>query len=635
MISMHLLESTAASAILDHLLESTGLAAIAWLITLALRNYPARVRFWVWMSASLKFFVPFALLTSVGARWRGPLPQPAHRVFYTVLEQFNQPVARVNPIASGRALSGHSPQTTSWIAFAIALVWLCGCLVMMVRWTRPWLRARRMVNNAMPALDGPELLALRSAESNAGIRRSIPIAITSRAVEPGIFGVIRPVLLWPAGLSERLNAAQIQAIVAHELEHVRRGDNLWSAFHSLVEVLFWFHPAVHWMRSKMSEERERACDESVLLQSAPQQYAESILKVCAFCLESPLPCVAGVSGSDLKLRVQRILKHRSGVALTFGRRAVLAVFALSVVGLPIGIGAVRGQAASAPNSGAADTGVARDLPKYEVASIKPAASDEGRSMLRMTPDGTSMQGIPVQMLLRTAFRLEADRVIGAPSWVSSNRYDIDAKVAPEDAPKLDKLRVEDRSAMLIPLLVERFNLKYHHETRELPVYTLVVAKGGSKLTPAKEEPAPSSDDPPNVARAPQGAMNMRGRMMMMPGRIESEGSTLDMLAHSLSPQVGHTVIDKTGLTGKYDYTLHWTPDDAVIPMGGGPGGGAVVGDFARDTRPGGPGRESSTVEAGGPSLFTAIEEQLGLKLESTKGPVDVIVIDHIDLPSAN
>jgi uncharacterized protein (TIGR03435 family) len=98
-----------------------------------------------------------------------------------------------------------------------------------------------------------------------------------------------------------------------------------------------------------------------------------------------------------------------------------------------------------------------------------------------------------------------------------------------------------------------------------------------------------------------------------------------MLAHSLSPQLGHTVLDKTGLTGKYDYTLQWTPDDAAMPMPGGQGAG-----------PGGAqGHETNTVEAGGPSLFTAIEEQLGLKLESTKGSVDVIVIDHIDLPSAN
>jgi uncharacterized protein (TIGR03435 family) len=110
-------------------------------------------------------------------------------------------------------------------------------------------------------------------------------------------------------------------------------------------------------------------------------------------------------------------------------------------------------------------------------------------------------------------------------------------------------------------------------------------------------------------------------MMMMPGRIESQGSTLDMLAHSLSPQLGHSVIDKTGLTGKYDYTLQWTPDEGMAAMHGASGGG--------------PPNEENAVQSGGPSLFTAVEEQLGLKIESTKGQVDVIVIDHLDLPSAN
>jgi uncharacterized protein (TIGR03435 family) len=248
-----------------------------------------------------------------------------------------------------------------------------------------------------------------------------------------------------------------------------------------------------------------------------------------------------------------------------------------------------------------------------------------KSTLFFTPDGTAFRGVPVQMLLRQAFGVEPDRIAGAPAWATSRRYDIEAKVAPEDAPKLEKLKAEDRSAMLIPLLEERFNLKYHHESRELPTYRLVVAKGGPKLSATNDQPAPSSDDPPNVARAPQGPMNMRGRMMMRPGRIESEGSSLDMLAHSLALQLGHTVVDATGLTRKYDYTLQWTPDDAAMPMSGGPAGGPS----------GAPGHDSSSVEAGGPSLFTAIEEQLGLKLESTKATVDVIVIDHLDLPSAN
>jgi bla regulator protein blaR1 len=293
--------------------------------------------------------------------------------------------------------------------------------------------------------------------------------------------------------------------------------------------------------------------------------------------------------------------------------------------LPIGFGALQGQAGPGSNPGGSNTEVRGDLPKYEVSTVKPASGEEGRSLLHLTPDGTSIQGVPVHMLLRFAFGVEPDRIIGSPAWTTSNRYDIEAKVAPEDAPKLEKLTVEERRAMLLPLLAERFNLKYHHETRELPMYLLVVAKGGPKLAESKEPPTRPSPNEAGPGRVPTGPLSLHGSMRMMPGRIESEGSTLDMLTHALSGPLGHTVVDKTGLTGKYDYTLQWALDDAAMPMPGGPGGGPA----------GAAGHEANVVEAGGPSLLTAIEEQLGLKVESTKGQVDVIVIDHLDLPSAN
>jgi uncharacterized protein (TIGR03435 family) len=175
--------------------------------------------------------------------------------------------------------------------------------------------------------------------------------------------------------------------------------------------------------------------------------------------------------------------------------------------------------------------------------------------------------------------------------------------------------------MLLPLLAERFNLKYHHETRELLMYALVIAKDGPKLTASTAEPPPDTNFPARREGQPKGGIDTRGRMMMEPDRIESQDTTIDMLAHALAPRLGRSVVDKTGLTGRYDYTLRWTPDQGLTPMPGGAGGG--------------PPREDNAVQAGGPSLFTAVEGQLGLKLESSKGLVDVIVIDHLDLPSAN
>jgi uncharacterized protein (TIGR03435 family) len=317
------------------------------------------------------------------------------------------------------------------------------------------------------------------------------------------------------------------------------------------------------------------------------------------------------------------MTHRSAVALTLRRKAVLAAAAALVFALPIGFGVLHGQSAPSQAESSQASTITSDVPNFEVSTIKPTTANDGRRMMMIMPDGISMQGIPVQILLQHAFGVEEDRIVGAPGWVKSNRYDIQAKVAPEDAPKLDKLKMEQRREMLLPLLVERFNLKYHHETRELPMYSLVVAKGGPKLTEAKPvdpiikpdgspKPDPKSAGPP---REP-----IRGQMMLGPGRLEAHGGGMNFLAHALSGQLGRSVVDKTGLTGAYDFTLQWTPDNAPPGMGG-PEGGPPRGDTGD--------------EAGGPSLFTALQEQLGLKLESGKGPVDVIVIDHIDLPSQN
>ena len=117
----------------------------------------------------------------------------------------------------------------------------------------------------------------------------------------GVFGILSPVLLWPRRIAERLGDEQVEAILAHELSHVRRRDNLAAALHMIVQALFWFHPLVWWLGARLVDERERACDEEVIrLGSEPQVYAESILKTCEFYVESRLACVAGVTGSDLK-----------------------------------------------------------------------------------------------------------------------------------------------------------------------------------------------------------------------------------------------------------------------------------------------------------------------------------------------
>ncbi len=358
------------------------------------------------------------------------------------------------------------------------------------------------------------------------------------------------------------------------------------------------------------EERELACDEAVLQSgNVAEVYAEGILNVCKFYFESPLTCVSGVSGSDLKKRIVRIMNEQVAQKLNLGRKLLLGVVGVAAVALPIVLGLAHTDELLAQSH--ADDALA-SLPKFEVATIKPNKAGDGRRGIRFTPDGVSMMGVSPDFLFRLAFGVEEDRILDVPGWAKSDQYDVDAKVDAADAPKLENLTFSQRKAMFLPLLEERFNLKYHYETRELPLYVLTIAKGGSKLKESAIADAPTKGGPPH-------------RLMMMrgDGSIEAKANTIENLMQALSPEVGRTIIYKTGLTGNYDYTLNWASDQGGGPMLRGPGGGPPGGDSA------------GASDAAGPSLFTALQEQLGLKLESQKGPVDVIVIDHIEQPSPN
>jgi bla regulator protein blaR1 len=269
----------------------------------------------------------------------------------------------------------------------------------------------------------------------------------------------------------------------------------------------------------------------------------------------------------------------------------------------------------------AQTGVTENLPKFDVVSIK-LHEDEGMSRMGIgfgtTPDGLSFKGGSLGMLLQMAFDVPRDRLLNEPEWARSSRFDIEAKVAPEDAPRLESLTRQQRWAMLIPALEDRCGLSFHRERRDLQVYVLVASKNGPKL----KEAVPANTDatttgPAQAAQPPVMSFSSKGMT------IWARAATMDSLAQMLSQQMGTTVVDKTGLTGKYNYTLSWMPDEDSLQLMGLPIPGPP---------PGGSGQSQQPV---GPSIFSALQEQVGLKLEVHKEPVDVIVIDHLEKPSAN
>jgi bla regulator protein BlaR1 len=234
-----------APALGDHLWLSTVVALLAALLTLALRKNHARARYWLWLAASLKFLVPFSWFVALGNHlaWRSPAATTTTALYYTV-EEISRPFTQ-SVTAPGKWALPSANQTHLLPAVLIA-IWLGGFLAVLCGWCVRWRRISAEVHRATPLVQGREFDALLRMQPDAGITRPVELRLSQSTLEPGIFGIVRPVLLWPEGISQQLDDSQLQAVIAHELWHVRRRDNLAAVFHMLVEAIFWFHPLVWW-----------------------------------------------------------------------------------------------------------------------------------------------------------------------------------------------------------------------------------------------------------------------------------------------------------------------------------------------------------------------------------------------------
>lgn len=574
--------------IVDHLWQSTLFAAITALIAWVLRRQRASVRYWLWFVASVKFLVPFSMLVSLGSVIGSqPVVQPIRPDWRMVAYQAAPAITLANPVATvERTLPQPSP---AW-PIVLAGVWLVGVVAVAGLFFVRGLRIHRAVRNA------------RFVAFHCGI----PVLVSDALIEPGVCGFIRPKVILPDGIESRLSPEQMKAVLAHEMCHVRRRDNLFGLLQMAIEALVWFHPLVWWIGARLLDERETACDEEVLtLGNKPEAYAEGILNVCKFYLESPVACAPGVSGSDLRKRIESIMKNAVLQNMTTTRKLLLAATAASAILIPVVIGVAHAPRAFAQSaSGTALT--------FDVASVKPSNPDGRNVMIHLTPGGgVNVTNTPLKVLIGIAYDIRPFQISGGPDWIGTERFDIQGKVdGGESQPDLFRMNDADRrkteKAMqerLRSLLAERFQLVTRKETKEMPAYVLTVAKGGHKLKPA----------PDNVT-GPHG-------MRMQRGRVEATSSTLEMVTRAISNELGRPVLDQTGLTGKFDFTLEWTPE-----MGGGGllGGGDGPG-----------GAPPASTDSSGPSIFTALQEQLGLKLESRKAPVEIVVIERVEKPSAN
>jgi uncharacterized protein (TIGR03435 family) len=554
------------SALLEHLWQSTWFALGAALVTLALRKNPARIRYWVWLAAGAKFLIPFSVLMRLGGllAWRPTTSaSPLSESFVNVVRDVAAPLATPQ-------ISMHTPAAAgTFIGPVLLAIWAVGSVALLARWMTRWIRVSAAVHGAVPLQ----------------IEAPVPVRCTPTLSEPGVVGILRPVLLLPAGIVERLTEKQLKAILAHELCHIRRRDNLTAALHMLVEAVFWFHPFVWWIGTRLVEERERACDQDVLEHgNESETYAEGILKVCRFYVESQLACVAGVSGADLKKRIEAIMKNPVTLQLTAARKALLAAASALAIAVPFAAGVMSAPRAIAQATQGTDIG---PLAFDTISIVNAPDTPMVRMILGPNKGDFKALRVPLREIIAEAYGLDNSQVVGGPEWVDKPLYQITAHTS--RAVSDDQMKAA-MQAMGKSMLAARFGLIAHPETQTLPAFVMRVDAGGSRLS-ATQAQQPGGQVRFNLGGHPDGHA---GAVLV------GTSSDMQVITTMLERQLARPVLDQTGLTGRYDFTL--TGID--------------------------PGKtESARIE-----LVAAVREQLGLSLEPATAPVAVLVIDSIQRP---
>ena len=610
--------------LLNHLWQSTLFVGAAALMALWLRSNRAQTRYWVWFAASTKFLIPFSLLVGLGTQIPHHVAAPPIRTgWVAAFQEFSQPLV-LPGVREPAAVSVRPLTHIDWIT-AGSVVWACGFVAVVILWFRQWRRIHALRSSA------------RAVSVPTSLPSPVPIMAAPDLVELGVVGILRPVLLLPEAIRDQLNQTQLDALLAHEFCHVRRRDNLTAAIHMVVQAIFWFHPLTWWIGARLLAERERACDEEVLQGGfKPSVYAEGILVICRLYLSSPLACISGVAGSNLKERIDAILRNQS-VGLNLGKKVILTGACMAALVVPVMIGAL-----SAPAFQAQDTpdwqAKAGGKMEFEVASVRLNPGPPEPANFRLSPDDAygNTGGLLIAHynlvsyidfayklgpLTREQFQAMYERL---PNWVRTDNYEIRAR-AETTNPTKDQMRL-----MMQSLLKERFGLVVHYEEQDTPVLEMTLKKPAT-LGPQlrRHEDGPACDikgrwEPGTALKKTDIFPSQCGGAEAVPEPdhtlvMGARNVTMQSIANSLElGRLGRPVVDATGLTGKYDFTVQWTPN---------------AGDFgyAPSSAP----LDVPTSDSQGTPFLDAVNEQLGVKLKPGKAMLKVLVIDHVARPSEN
>ena len=491
----------------------------------------------------------------------------------------------------------------------VVMVWLAGAVAFWVRLAGGWVVAARMRSTQVRRAPPEWQEILRKLGARIRLSRPVGLLVSALVQVPTVVGWLRPVVLVPVGALAGLPAEYMEALLLHELAHIRRHDYLFNILQSVAEALLFYHPAVWWVSGQIRAERELCCDDVAVAASGDALiYARALAQLEAY-RPAHFSAAVAANGGSLSHRIARLLgqplgQSRPSVGSGLGPGVLAVAFLL--------IAAAYGLFGQ---SGA--------HPAFQSVSIKRNTSNWSERFQH--PMGMAGLNSSLMLLIRFAYAvhdspyqghtlpLPASQVVGGPSWIDSEGYDIEAKSGANTDPKQIRL-------MWQTLLADRFKLRLHRETRELPVYVLTAAKNGFKL-PAppkgvgcvsflpgtKPHHVPGKVDCGYVAGPFLGAAR---------GELRIQGSKVHMadLVKELASVLDRPVSDKTGFTSEFDLNLSFTPDEALR-------------GFPIDSK--------LPTNSNLPNIFAALEEQLGLTLVPGKGPVEVLVIDQADRPATN
>jgi uncharacterized protein (TIGR03435 family) len=489
----------------------------------------------------------------------------------------------------------------AWVVW----LWLAGASAFWVRLMGGWWIAARMRSERVRQAPPEWQRTLDRLGARIGLSRPARLLVSALVQVPTVVGWLRPVVLVPVAALAALAPEHVEALLAHELAHIRRHDYLVNILQSIAEALLFYHPAVWWVSGHIRTEREMCCDGvAVSVTGDALTYAHALAELesnRSACFDAAL----AANGGSLADRIGRLLGQPRSVPRAWASPGVTA----SAILLVMTAYALFGQSAARP--------------RFAAESIKLNKGDWfGSEAIRpLSGGGLIAEHIPLRFFIQNAYDLKPFQILGGPGWLASDRYDIEAKAAGRPG--------RDQRLMMQSLLEDRFQMKTHREISQLPVYVLTAAKSGLQLPPPKEscfvfEPFRPPPLPLIPGQPPCGAT---GFVKTGSGwQLRGASITVADLSRFLSAILGRTVIDETGFTRTFDLHVQFAAD------------ASVEGLMSR-----GLDRLSSSEEpplppvAGSPdaTILIAITEQLGLKLEPAIGPVEILVIDHMERPTEN